>query len=272
MHPFAAQVFIGQALAAQVPQRQALQAMRFVHFQHIALQHGVVHIALHLDAVVGKHMAVVFHMLAQLVFRRVLQPRFELGQHLSQWQLRGRIGGVVAQGDVSGSAWRDAHADAHNLRLHLHQRGGFGVQGHQVGGLYLLQPCIKTVPIEHSVVMHLGAHRGCGCIEQHTHLAHARIVQRATGGFGGRLCTLTGFQCSDQALEAILLEKINQACLIGCLHDHAIQRRQARYVGAQIAIGFHGDQLPAGGQPVPRLAQVFTGHAFDLIGSCHQRF
>ena len=34
--------------------------------EHIALQHGVVGIALHLDAVVGKHMAVVFDVLTQL--------------------------------------------------------------------------------------------------------------------------------------------------------------------------------------------------------------
>ena len=104
VHTLTAQVFKGQAFATQVPIGQALQAMRFVHLQHIALQHGVVHIALHLDAMVGKHMAVVLHMLAQLVFGGVFQPRFELGQHFIQGQLRGRIGGVVAQGDVSGLA------------------------------------------------------------------------------------------------------------------------------------------------------------------------
>ena len=112
--------------------------MGFVDLEHIALQHGVVHIALHLDAVVGQHMAVVLHMLPQLVFRRVFQPRLEFGQHLLHRQLRGRIGGVVAQGDVSGSAWCDTNADAHDLRLHLYQRGGFGVQGHQIGSFYLL--------------------------------------------------------------------------------------------------------------------------------------
>ena len=42
--------------------------MRLVHFQHIALQHGVVREALYFDAVVGQHMAVVFHMLPQLQF------------------------------------------------------------------------------------------------------------------------------------------------------------------------------------------------------------
>ena len=62
----AAQVFVVDAAAAQVALGQAGQAVRLVHFQHIALQHGVVRVALHLDAVVGKHVAVVFDVLAQL--------------------------------------------------------------------------------------------------------------------------------------------------------------------------------------------------------------
>ena len=127
MHAFATQVFIRQTLATQMPLGQAGQAMRLVHFQHIALQHGVVHIALHLNALVGKHMAVVLHMLTKFVFMGVLKPRLQSRQHFQQRQLRGRIGGVVTQGNVSRLARLYAHADAHDLRLHLHQRGGFGV-------------------------------------------------------------------------------------------------------------------------------------------------
>jgi hypothetical protein len=62
----AAQVFVADAGAAQVALGQAGQAVGLVHFQHVALQHGVVRIALHLDAVVGEHMAVVLDVLAQL--------------------------------------------------------------------------------------------------------------------------------------------------------------------------------------------------------------
>ncbi len=53
----AAQVFVADAGAVHVAQRQAGQVVRAVHFQHIALQHGVVRIAAHGDAVVGKHVA-----------------------------------------------------------------------------------------------------------------------------------------------------------------------------------------------------------------------
>ena len=40
--------------------------MRHMHLQHITLQHRVVHIALHLYAMVGKYVAVVFDVLPQL--------------------------------------------------------------------------------------------------------------------------------------------------------------------------------------------------------------
>ena len=81
LRTFAAQVFKAQTLATQMALGQAFQAVRFMHFEHIDLQHGVVHIATHFDAVVGKHMAVVFHMLPQLVLASVLQPGLEQGQH-----------------------------------------------------------------------------------------------------------------------------------------------------------------------------------------------
>ena len=81
LRTFATQVFKAQTLATQMAFGQAFQAMRFMYFEYIALQHGVVHIATHFYAVVGKHMAVVFHMLPQLGLASVLQPGLEQGQH-----------------------------------------------------------------------------------------------------------------------------------------------------------------------------------------------
>ena len=72
MHALTAQVFVVDAAASQVALGQAGQAMRLVHFEHVALQHGVVGIALDLDAMVRKHMAIVFDVLAQLLFSAVL--------------------------------------------------------------------------------------------------------------------------------------------------------------------------------------------------------
>ena len=64
MGAFATQIFKTDAAAPQMALGQAGQSVRLVHFEHIALQHGVVRVALHFNAVVGKHMAVVFDVLA----------------------------------------------------------------------------------------------------------------------------------------------------------------------------------------------------------------
>ena len=127
---FAAQVFKADAAAAQVALSQAGQAMRLVHFQHIALQHGVVAIALHLDTVVGKYMAVVFDVLAQLGPGRVLQPGLEPRQHLGQRQLCGRARVVVRQRNVSGCSGFHAQAQPHYPGLHRIDRGRLRVHGH----------------------------------------------------------------------------------------------------------------------------------------------
>ena len=70
MRALAAQVLVVDAGAAQVPLGQAGEAVRLVHFEHVALQHGVVRVALHLDAVVGEHVAVVLDVLAELLLAR----------------------------------------------------------------------------------------------------------------------------------------------------------------------------------------------------------
>ena len=60
----AAQVFVTQALAAQVALGQAFQPVRLVGFEHVALQHGVVLIAANGDAGIREHMRVVLDVLA----------------------------------------------------------------------------------------------------------------------------------------------------------------------------------------------------------------
>ena len=61
---FAADVLVTETLPLYMPQCQTRQAMGFMHFQHITLQHGVVHKSLHLHAIVRHHMAVIFDVLA----------------------------------------------------------------------------------------------------------------------------------------------------------------------------------------------------------------
>ena len=118
MRAFAAQVFVVQPFAAHMALGQASEAVGLVHFQHIALQHGVVRVARHLNAVVGHDVAVVFDVLAQLLNGWVFKPRFELDQHFIHRQLHGCIAIAVRQRDVAGLARFDRKAQTHNLGAH----------------------------------------------------------------------------------------------------------------------------------------------------------
>ena len=174
----AAQVFIVDALPAQVALRQTGQPMRLVHFQHIALQHGVVRVALNLDAVVGKHMAVVLHMLAKLLAAAVFQPGFEPCDHFVERQLHRCIGAAVAQRNVSCFAGLHTEADAHDLGAHFVERSGLGVDGHEVGRLHTGEPVVKQRPVQDGVVLQVGGLRGAaqvGFVEQ---------SRRSIGGAG----------------------------------------------------------------------------------------
>ena len=115
----AAQIFKRGAAALQVPVGKARQPVRLVDFQHVALQHGVVRITLHLNAVVGKHMAVVLDVLAELAPGRIFQPGFEPGQHQVTGKLRRRVRIVVPKRNVSRGTRRDANTDPDDFGLHF---------------------------------------------------------------------------------------------------------------------------------------------------------
>ena len=132
---FAAQVFETDARATQMAQCKTRQAVFLVHLQHIALQHGVVRVALHLDAVVGKDVAVVLDVLAEFFMHWVFQPRFQLGQHLIARQLFCRARVDVRDRNVSGLTRRNAQADTHNFGTHVVNRRGFGVNRRQIRSL-----------------------------------------------------------------------------------------------------------------------------------------
>ena len=155
----AAQVFKAQSRATHVAQRQAGQTVWFVHFQHIALQHGVVGIALYFNAVVGKHMAVIFDVLTQFFVRGVFQPRFQFGQYLVAWQLNGCIRVAVRQWNVGGSANAGAQTNTDNFGAHFVERCGFGVNSHQIGCQHFGKPCVKLLPCQHGFV-HQGGNFG----------------------------------------------------------------------------------------------------------------
>ena len=153
----ATQVLVTQAAAAHMTLGQAGQPMGTMHLQHIALQHGVVHIATHLDAVVGQHVAVVLDVLPQLVGVRVFQPGTQALEHLAQRQLLWGIRTGMGQRNVGRLAGLHRQRDAHNLRLHLIERSGLGVECRQRRRTDALQPAVECGPIKHrGVVAPLG--------------------------------------------------------------------------------------------------------------------
>ena len=115
--PFATQVLVSQAFATHVPLRQAFKTVRSMDLQNITLQHGVVAITFHLNAMVGKHVPIVFHVLAQLGMGGVLKPRPQGGQHVSERELVRCRGVHVAHRNVGRLAGLDAQADTHQLSL-----------------------------------------------------------------------------------------------------------------------------------------------------------
>ena len=269
---FAAQVFKAQTTAPQVALCQAGQAVGLVHFQHIALQHGVVHVALHFDAVVGKHVAVVLHMLAQLMGLRVFQPGFEQCQYLVAVQLVGRSGITVRQGNVGRLTGLHTQADAHNLGLHFVERGGLGVQGHEVRCLRQCQPAIECLARDDGFIF-CGALRRCITKQ-------AGLANRRWGRLREHVCALGGITCgrslgqmrrrrAGQAFEAHALIEIVQTSRLFGPGAKFVKGWQPRQPSLQIAVGFDGEQLPRSGQPFQGLAQVVTHHAFDILGMGH---
>ena len=205
---FAAQVFVAQAGAARVAQRQAFQAVRAMHFQHIALQHGVVLVAAHGDAVVGQHVLVVLDMLAQLGLAGILQPGFELGQHVGQRQLLHGIQTFVAQRNVGRFARLHAQRNADQLRLQGVEAVGLGVDGGQLCGMDFGQPFVQLRLGLNAVVGHfalLGGHGHFGAGGIAAVKAAEQVVAAGAGSFFFR-----SFKRSCQAFKAIFIVKMAQ--------------------------------------------------------------
>ena len=172
-------------------------------------------VATHLDAVVGKHMAVVLDVLAEFVALAVFQPGLEARQHVGERQLLGRIRPGVGQGNVGSFARLHAERDADDFGAHFVKRGGFGVDGHQLGRLQALHPLVEIGPVQDGVVHHAAVLRGLGhgaggvVGEQVTTLAGHGDIGGVCGRRGGRL------QRAGQAFEAVQLVKIFQSRCVG---------------------------------------------------------
>ncbi len=279
---FAAQVFVIDTAAPDMPLGEAGQAVRLVHLQHITLQHGVVGVTLHLNAVVGKHVAVVFDVLSQLGPGRVFQPGFQARQNVITRQLRGRAGVVMRQWNIGCFTRGHAKAQTHDLGLHFVQRGGFRVQCNKVRGFDFCEPAVKGFPGEHGVVVEVAYSFGQrrldeGCLVKKP----GGIGPAARPSWRRRLVpTLRsanqlwrrGFNVNlpDQSLKAVSLIKLLQSLRLLGAHRYRFKSRQAGDVVHQIAVFLDGQQFAPFGQPLQTLPQVLADHALDLARTGHQ--
>ncbi len=254
----AAHVFVAQAAAPEVARGQALQAVRLVRLEHVALQHGVVRIASHHDAGIGEHMRVVLDVLAELERLLVLEPGLQRGQHLGDRQLIRRVGIAVRERDVGRLADRHRQRDADDARRHAVERIGLGVDGGQRRMPDAFQPALQRLVRQHRFVVLVDARR-------RRRRGGRRVVTFATEGSHGRRAHRR-FEILLPGLEAEAAVEVEQALAVHRLQRQRVERGEARYLVAQVAVGHHRDQPFPGRQPVERLAQVLAGHTLDRRG------
>ena len=75
--------------------------------EHIGFEQGIMHHALERNAVIGKHMTIVFQMLADFVLIGIFQPRLEFRQNGIQIQLRHRLHALMRHRHVPTCIARD---------------------------------------------------------------------------------------------------------------------------------------------------------------------
>ncbi len=211
-------------------------------------------------------MLVVLDVLAQLGLAGVLQPGFELGQHVGQRELLHGLDAFVAQGDVSRLARLDTERDADQLRLQGIEAVGFRVDGRQLCGIDFGQPFIELCLGLDAVVGHFALLGG------HGHLGAGSIVvvktaEQVAAGLGRASDCFLFRSCQRprQAFKAIFIVEMAQILRVQLLFLQIGQIRQARRIGGQVAIGLHRHQLAAQGQLAAGngLAQVVPRHALD---------
>ncbi len=238
-------------LHAQVAQREAIHVVRAMRFEHVGLEQRVVLDAVQRDLVVGEHLRVVLEMLADLPALGTLQPGLQLRQHLVARQLLGRVGAAMRDRDVGRAAGLGRQRDADDLRNHRIERGGFGVEGGQLGRLDLRQPGVELRPGLHGLVVALdgGGRR---------HRLGRRFARRHIAGRVGR----RGLELAPPGLEAVVLEDRQQR--LARFAERGQRGLDRFHLRLQLAGRLDCHQLARERQEVERAAQVVADHALDL--------
>ncbi len=96
--------------------------------EDVRLEHGVVTHARELDAVIRKHMGIVFEVMAELWQLRVLEDRLQRGQHALTAQLIRRAGVVVPKRHVGRHTRGSAEGDSDDVGAHVVEARRLGVE------------------------------------------------------------------------------------------------------------------------------------------------
>ena len=103
--------------------------------QDVGLQHGVEALTIERDAVVGQHVRVEFKMMAEFRLGHVLEHGLQCRQHLVAIELMRRARVVVPERHVRCLARRNREGHPDDLRSHVVQTVGLGIERNERRGL-----------------------------------------------------------------------------------------------------------------------------------------
>ena len=207
--------------------------------EDVGFQHAVVGDAGQFDAGPGQHAQVVLEVVAQLGLGRVRQQRPELGEHGIEGKLLRGAGIAVAEGDVGGLAGLHGEGEAHQIRLHVVQAGGFRVEGDERRLLQARRPGGQAL--------------GAGD-------AFVASLRR----FGRRPGRCIALQFRQPSLELALLEQGLERLPVRNRRPDVVQAKR------QIHIALDGGERPGQRQLLQAGPQILADLALDFAGPSHQ--
>jgi hypothetical protein len=120
--------------------------------QNVGFQHGIEALAIERDAVVGQHMRVELKMMAELGLGHILEHRLQCRQRLVAIELVRRAGIVVSERYVRSFAGRNRERHSDDLRAHIVQAVGLGVERNERRSGKFLEPHLQFL-FRHDLVV-----------------------------------------------------------------------------------------------------------------------
>ena len=176
-------VVVRDRLDVQVPPREVVHVVRLVRLEHVRLEQRVVRDAAEREAFVGKRVLVVLQILAELLLRRIGEPRREARAASRARSSCARHAGVaMVERDVARAPGRDRQRDARRCAPACGSRlDRLGVERRDLGAVDLVEPARERGLVQHHLVVRSPAARGgvaTGVVVARRVPAAARVVGR----------------------------------------------------------------------------------------------